>query len=64
MLTLAIQYLVDTAGGGVGPEVIVPFQPSTTLLFDGVTFTVPKRGESSICWSFRARVPGSTAPSS
>jgi len=26
-------------------EVIVPFLPSTTLLFDGVTFTVPKRGE-------------------
>ena len=24
---------------------IVPFLPSTTLLFDGVTFTVPKRGE-------------------
>ena len=46
MLTLAIQYLVDTAGGGeLAREVIVPFQPSTTLLFDGVTFTVPKRGE-------------------
>ena len=46
MLTLAIQYLVDTAGGGeLAQEVIVPFQPSTTLLFDGVTFTVPKRGE-------------------
>ena len=46
MLTLAIQYLVDTAGGGeLAREVIVPFLPSTTLLFDGVTFTVPKRGE-------------------
>ncbi|MFQ7503509.1 MAG: hypothetical protein ACLRMJ_11200 [Alistipes finegoldii] len=27
--------------------------PSTTLLFDGVTFTVPKRGENSNCWNSR-----------
>ncbi|MCE6984513.1 excinuclease ABC subunit C, partial [Pseudomonas frederiksbergensis] len=26
-------------------EVIVPLLPSTTPLFEGVTFTVPKRGE-------------------
>lgn len=46
MLTLAIQHLVETVGGGeLAREVIVPFMPSTTLLFDGVTFTVPKRGE-------------------
>ncbi len=46
MLTLAIQYMVDNvAGGELAREVIVPFLPSTTLLFDGVTFTVPKRGE-------------------
>jgi len=25
--------------------VIVPFLPSATMLFDGVTFTVPRRGE-------------------
>lgn len=31
--------------GTLAREVIVPFLPSTTLLFDGVTFTVPKRGE-------------------
>ena len=46
MLTLAIQHIVEKiAGGELACEVIVPFLPSTTLLFDGVTFTVPKRGE-------------------
>ena len=46
MLTLAIQHIVEQIDGGVlAREVIVPFLPSTTLLFDGVTFTVPKRGE-------------------
>ncbi len=46
MLTLAIQHLMEhTADGKLAREVIVPFLPSTTLLFDGVTFTVPKRGE-------------------
>ena len=46
MLTLAIQHIVEhIAGGELAREVIVPFLPSTTLLFDGVTFTVPKRGE-------------------
>lgn len=46
MLTLAIQHVVKhIAGGELAREVIVPFLPSTTLLFDGVTFTVPKRGE-------------------
>ncbi|WP_300723704.1 excinuclease ABC subunit UvrC [uncultured Alistipes sp.] len=46
MLTLAIQHIVEhVAGGELAHEVIVPVLPSTTLLFDGVTFTVPKRGE-------------------
>ena len=46
MLTLAIQHIGEhIAGGELAREVIVPFLPSTTLLFDGVTFTVPKRGE-------------------
>ncbi len=46
MLTLAIQHVVENiAGGELAREVIVPFMPSTTLLFDGVTFTVPRRGE-------------------
>ncbi len=46
MLTLAIQHLMEHAADGkLAREVIVPFLPSTTLLFDGVTFTIPKRGE-------------------
>lgn len=46
MLTLAIQHVVENvAGGELAKEVIVPFLPSTTLLFEGVTFTVPKRGD-------------------
>ncbi len=46
MLTLGIQHAVEQlAGGSLAREVIVPFLPSTTLLFDGVTFTIPKRGE-------------------
>ena len=45
MLTLAIQHVVEhIAGGELAREVIVPFLPSTTLLFDGVTFTVQKSG--------------------
>ena len=46
MLTLAIQHIVEQiAGGELAREVIVPLLPSATMLFDGVTFTVPKRGE-------------------
>ncbi|MEG1622949.1 MAG: excinuclease ABC subunit UvrC [Alistipes sp.] len=46
MLTLGIQYAIEMlADGALAREVIVPFLPSTTLLFDGVIFTVPKRGE-------------------
>ena len=46
MLTLAIQHAVEgLTEGKLAREVIVPFLPSATMLFDGVTFTVPKRGE-------------------
>ena len=47
-LTLAIQYIVDSvAGGELAREVIVPCVPSAAMLFDGVTFTVPQRGEKA-----------------
>ena len=43
---IATQHIVENiAGGELSREVIVPLLPSTTLLFEGVTFTVPKRGE-------------------
>ncbi len=56
MLTLAIQHIVEQLAGGVlAREVIVPFLPSATLLFDGVTFTVPKRGEKLDLLEFSRR---------
>ena len=48
MLTLAIQYVVDmVADGQLAREVIVPCVPSAAMLFEGVTFTVPQRGEKA-----------------
>lgn len=56
MLTLAIQHIVEQiAGGELAREVIVPFLPSAAMLFDGVTFTVPKRGEKLDLLAFSER---------
>ena len=56
MLTLAIQHIVERiAGGELAREVIVPFLPSAVMLFDGVTFTVPKRGEKLDLLAFSER---------
>lgn len=56
MLTLAIQHIVEhIAGGTLAHEVIVPFLPSATMLFDGVTFIVPKRGEKLELLEFSQR---------
>lgn len=56
MLTLAIQHVVEQiAGGELAREVIVPFLPSATMLFEGVTFTVPKRGEKLELLAFSER---------
>lgn len=56
MLTLAIQHVVERiAGGELAREVIVPFLPSAVMLFDGVTFTVPKRGEKLDLLAFSER---------
>ncbi len=56
VLTLAIQHIVEQIGGGeLAREVVVPFLPSTTLLFDGVVFTVPKRGEKLDLLKFSLR---------
>ena len=41
MLTLAIQHVVEHIAGTLAREVIVPFLPSTTLLFDARTCRVP-----------------------
>ena len=56
MLTLVIQHVVEQiAGGELAREVIVPFLPSATMLFDGVTFTVPRRGEKLDLLAFSER---------
>lgn len=47
MLTMAIQHIVENISHDLSREVIVPFLPSTTLLFDKVVFTIPKRGEKA-----------------
>ncbi len=47
MLSTAIQYIVENISHDLSQEVIVPFMPSAAILFDGVTFTVPKRGEKA-----------------
>ena len=56
MLTLALQHVVEQiAGGELAREVIVPFLPAATMLFDGVTFTVPRRGEKLDLLAFSER---------
>lgn len=47
LLAAGISYFAEEIAGGLSREVIVPFMPSTLPLFDGVVFTVPKRGEKS-----------------
>lgn len=47
MLSAAIGHIVETIAGELSREVIVPVIPSAAMLFDGVTFTVPKRGEKA-----------------
>lgn len=56
VLTLAIQHLAEEVGEGrLAREVIVPFLPSTTRLFDGVVFTIPKRGDKLALLEFSER---------
>ncbi|MEG1405661.1 MAG: excinuclease ABC subunit UvrC, partial [Alistipes sp.] len=56
MLTLAIQHIVEhIAAGQLAREVIVSVLPSATMLFEGVTFTVPKRGEKLELLEFSQR---------
>lgn len=55
LLTAAIQHLVESLDLKLSREVIVPYLPSSALLFDGVTFTVPKRGEKAKLVEFSER---------
>ena len=47
LLSVAIQHIVENIAGSLAREVIVPIMPSAAILFDGVTFTTPKRGEKA-----------------
>ena len=47
LLSAAIQHIVERIAGDLAREVIVPIMPSAAILFDGVTFTIPKRGEKA-----------------
>lgn len=47
LLAAGIRYFAEEIADGLSKEVIVPFMPSALPLFDGVVFTVPKRGEKS-----------------
>jgi excinuclease ABC subunit C len=56
MLTLAIQHIIEQIGDGqLAHEVIVPILPSATMLFEGVTFTIPQRGEKLSLLAFSER---------
>ena len=55
MLSLAIQHIADSIDGGLARDVIVPTLPSAAALFDGVTFTIPKRGEKADLLEFSMR---------
>ena len=47
LLSAAIQHIVENISGELSREVIAPIMPSAAMLFDGVTFTIPKRGEKA-----------------
>ena len=55
ILAVAIRHIVDNIAGELAHEVIVPYLPAAATLFDGVTFTVPKRGEKADLLEFSLR---------
>ena len=55
ILAAAIRHIVDNIAGELAREVIVPYLPAAATLFDGVTFTVPKRGEKADLLEFSLR---------
>ena len=55
ILSMAIQHIAEGIDGGLSREVIVPLMPSAAALYDGVTFTIPKRGEKAELLEFSLR---------
>ena len=55
MLSMAMRHIAEDINGGLAREVIVPLMPSAATLFDGTTFTIPKRGEKAELLEFSLR---------
>lgn len=55
LLSRAIEHIVESLGIRLSREVVVPVIPSAAILFDGVTFTIPKRGEKAELAEFSLR---------
>lgn len=55
LLSHAIEHIVTSLGIELAREVVVPLIPAAALLFDGVTFTIPKRGEKAEILEFSLR---------
>ena len=55
LLSHAIEHMVDNMDIKLSREVIVSVMPSAAMLFDGVTFTIPKRGEKAELLEFSLR---------
>ena len=54
ILSLAMQHVAEQVEGGLAREVVVPFLPDERL-FEGITFSVPKRGEKLKLLEFSQR---------
>lgn len=55
ILAHAIAHIMEQSSEALAREVIVPLMPATHPLFDGRTFTIPKRGEKAELLAFAER---------
>ena len=55
LLSHAIEHIVESMNIKLSREVIVSVMPSAAILFDGTTFTIPKRGEKADLLEFSLR---------
>ena len=55
LLSHAIEHIVENMDVKLAREVIVPVVPSAAILFDGVVFNTPKRGEKADLLEFSLR---------
>lgn len=55
LLSYAIQHIVDSITGTLSHEIITEYIPTAAPIFDGVTITVPKRGEKFNLLEFSRR---------